>query len=111
MVDQSGPSCFQELFESALQNYETKTGITLIQHPLAVQLQSCQSVEDITALLQSQVQGVSYLQASDRIMKSIKSILSILSPLLAAASLAVDLASQKVLRAVSASLNVLSPFL
>jgi hypothetical protein len=104
MADQSQSSCFQELFESALQNYETKTGVTLTQHPLAVQLQSCQSIADITTLLQSQVQGVNSPQESDRIMKSIERILSILTPLSAAASLAVDMASQTAPRAASASM-------
>jgi len=103
MADQSGSSCFQKLFESALQDYEKKTGITLTQHPLAVRLRSCQSVEDITTLLQSQVQGVGCLQASDKMMKSIERTLSILNPLSAAASLSTDMASPKALRAGSES--------
>jgi hypothetical protein len=103
MADQSGSSCFQELFESALQDYEKKTGITLAQHPLAVQLRSRQSAEDITTLLRSQVQGLGYLQAGDKMIKSIERTLSILNPLSAASSLSTDMASPKPLRAGFAS--------
>jgi hypothetical protein len=53
MAAQSGSARFQALFESALKDYEKKTGITLSKHPLAVQLQSCHSEHDITDLLQS----------------------------------------------------------
>ena len=52
MTDHSASHRFQALFESALQAYESKTGITLAQHPLAVDLQDCHSVDDITTLLQ-----------------------------------------------------------
>lgn len=99
MAHQSGSSRFQELFECALQDYEQKTGIALAQHPLAVQLRSDQSVEDITTLLRSQVQGVGYQQRSDKMMKSIERTLSILNPLSAVVSLSVDMASPKALRA------------
>jgi hypothetical protein len=88
MTDQSGSARFQALFESALQAYEKKTGITLAQHPLAVKLQSCRSVEDVTALLQGQAKAFSDFQANDRITKAIKTTISILTPLSDAASLA-----------------------
>ena len=57
MSEQSGSARFQELFESALRAYEKKTGITLSRHPLAMKLQTCDSVEGITALLQDQAKG------------------------------------------------------
>jgi hypothetical protein len=87
MAEQSTSARFQELFGSALQAYEKKTGFTLAQHPLAVQIQSCHSVDDITALLQGQAMTFSDFQASDKIMKSIKTIVSILAPLSDAAFL------------------------
>jgi hypothetical protein len=46
MADHSGSDPLS--FESALQAYQKKTGITLAQHPIAVNLQSCHSVEEIT---------------------------------------------------------------
>ena len=88
MADQAGTTRFQELFESALQAFERKTGITLSQHPLAVRLQSCHSVDDITSLLQGQAQAFSDFRESDRVMKSIKTTVLILTPLSDAASLA-----------------------
>jgi hypothetical protein len=69
MADQSVPSRFQALFESALQDYEQKTKINLAKHPLAEQLEKCHSVVDITALLQEQARA---LGGSDKIMKSIE---------------------------------------
>jgi hypothetical protein len=97
MGDQSGSSHFHELFESAFQSYETNTGISLTKNPLAERLQSCHSVEDITTLVQDQASTVSELGGNDRIMKSIKSTVSILATLSATASLGdtIGLVSQK----------------
>lgn len=84
MTDQSRYARFQELFESALRAYEKKTGITLSRHPLAAKLQSCDSVEGITTLLQDQAKS---FQKSDKIIKPMETIVSILTPLSLAASL------------------------
>jgi hypothetical protein len=84
MADQSGSP--QTPFESALRAYEEKTGVTLAQHPLAQQVQSCQSTHDITTLLQGQVQAFDESRR-DKIIRSIKATVSILTPLSAAASL------------------------
>jgi len=107
MADYSGSARFQALFESALQAYEKKTGITLAQHPLARQLESCHSIEDTITLLQRQVGAVNDSQANDRIMKAIKTTVSILTPLSDAASLAdaVGLVREKVLMACFRSLT------
>jgi len=45
MADQSlaRSARFQVLFESALQAYKKRTGITLAEHPLTVELESCHS--------------------------------------------------------------------
>ena len=88
MADPSGSPHFQARFESALQAYQTTTGITLAEHALAVQLQSCNTVESITTLVQGQAQAFSNYRESDRIMKSIKTTVLILIPLSAAAPLA-----------------------
>jgi hypothetical protein len=76
MADHEGSPHFQPLFESALQDYVKKTGITLDEHPLAVQLQSCNSVESIDDLVQGQAQAFSNFRESDRIAKSIKMAVS-----------------------------------
>jgi hypothetical protein len=108
MAEHSRSARFQELFESALQAYEKKTGIILAQHPLSVQLQSCHSARDITALLQGRAQAFSDFRTGDRIMMSIKATVSIITPLSDAASLvdAIGLVRQKALVTPFASLIV-----
>jgi hypothetical protein len=106
MADWSGSARFQTLFESALDAYEKKTGVTLAEHPLAVQLQSCHSVEDITTLLHRQAQAFSDFRENDRIMKSIRTTVSILTPLSGAASVA--RVRQKMLVACFTTLTVFS---
>ena len=91
MGDQFGFTRFRAPFESALETYETKTGITLAEHPLALQLQSCHSVEDITTLVQDQASAFGEFRGKDRIMKSIKSTASILATLYATASFGDDI--------------------
>jgi len=84
MTNQSGSISFQKLLESALLRYEKKTGVTLSKHPLAFQLQSCNSVEDFNKLLQDKAKDV---RESGRITKSMRTIVSILRPLSSVASL------------------------
>ncbi len=77
MGEQSPSAHFQPLLESAFQAYEKQTNIALAEHPFVVELQSCHSVESITAtLFQGQEQAFSNFQESDRIMKSIKTTVS-----------------------------------
>ena len=78
----------QALFKPALQEYEEKVGASLAQHPLAIKLQNCDSVEAITGLLHDQARPFIDLQGSDKIMKSIKSTVSILSKISSTTSLA-----------------------
>ena len=87
MADHSGSTRFQALFESALQAYERKTGVKLAQHPLALDLQSCDTVDNIIILLQGQTQAFSDFRERDRMMKAVKATVSILNPLSEAASL------------------------
>jgi hypothetical protein len=87
MSDQSGSYPFQVLFESALKDYENKTGIPLANHPLAEQLDNCQSADSVTTLLQDQARSLSELRGSDKIMKLLKTVVSALSKVSAAATL------------------------
>ena len=105
MADQSASTRFRDLFDDALRAYENETGVTLANHPLAMKLQGCESVEAITALLQDQAK---VFKKSEKITKSIQTIVSILSPLSSAASFpdAVGLVCQKVLQTCFASLTV-----
>ena len=78
MNDQRGSTHFRTLFDSALQAYEKVTGIRLADHPLAVQLQSCYSIESIAALFQGEARAFSEFRGRDRVMKSIMGTASIL---------------------------------
>lgn len=88
MAHQSGSARFQALFESALQAYEKKAGVKLAQHPLAIQLQSCHSVESISTLLRGHARAFCDFRENDKITKSIETIVSILTPLSSVAFLA-----------------------
>ena len=88
MGDQSESPSFRALFESAFQAYEKKTGIPLAEHPLAIRLQSCNSVESMTALVQGEESSTfNEFRGKDRVTKSLKGTLSILAKLSATTSL------------------------
>ena len=109
MTDQPGSARFQALLESAVQAYEKKEGVALADSvdSLAIRLERCLSVDDITTFLQRQAQAIDDFQQRDRIFKSIKAIVSILSPVSSVASVADDvgLVRQKVLMACFTSLT------
>ena len=103
MTDQSASARFQTLLESALQDYEKKSGVKLAGRGdfLAIQLRRCgHSIDDITALLQDKTQAFDDFRQRDRIFKSIKATVSILTPISAVASGSgvTDLVRQKVLK-------------
>ena len=75
---QSEPTWFQARLESALHAYEKTAGVILAQHPLAVELQCCYSVESSITLLKSEAQSFGDPSGSDRIIRPIEGIVSIL---------------------------------
>jgi hypothetical protein len=87
MSDQSASSRLQDLFGAALNDYEKKTGIALDKHPLAEELQNCDSVESVTAVLSRQTQAFNEFREKDKILKPLKNTLSVLHKLSAAAKL------------------------
>lgn len=88
MGDQSQYSRFQALFDSALQDYQSQTGTILADHPLAQQLQICDSIESVTTVLQTQVRAFSEFRGDDgKVMKSLKNIVSVLYSLSASTAL------------------------
>ena len=87
MGDQSVWGHFRPPFESALQAYEMKTGVTLSKHPLVLQLQECHTVDSITTVLQDQARNFGDFQQNDRMTKTIKATVSILFTLSATAPL------------------------
>jgi hypothetical protein len=85
------PVNFQVLLNlsvASLQEYEQQTGIVLSKHPLAEQLRYSDSAESVTAILQEQVFACSEFGGTDRITKSLSSVVSVLYTL----SVSVDLA-------------------
>jgi len=91
MADQLGSTGVLALYESALQAYEKNAGVALAKHPLTSQLQSCDSVGSMTSVLLGQAQALGEFQGSDRVMKSIKSIVSISTRLSSTAAPAIDI--------------------
>ena len=49
---------FETIFTAALKEYKKQTKTDIASHPLATQLQSCDSSSAITAMLRTQVQAV-----------------------------------------------------
>jgi hypothetical protein len=102
MANQSESTRFKVRFESALQTYQQTTGLTLAEHPLAVELRSCHSVDSITAILKREARTSNDVLGSHRIKSSIESIVSMLSALSTTASLgdATNLVRREALRAI-----------
>jgi hypothetical protein len=58
-------SNFQVIINNALDKYKKRTKNDLLVHPLATQLQSCDSASAILAVLQLQVQELNQSRSSD----------------------------------------------
>src|SRR6266851_3922543 len=56
---------FQLIFNNALKAYERRTKNDLLAHPLAAQLQACDSPSTVLILLQQQVQELNQSRSSD----------------------------------------------
>jgi hypothetical protein len=101
MSDQSGSSShLRALFELALQDYEQKTGTKLAEHPLPQQLDNCHSLEDVAVLLQALAKDKSAFRGDDKIMKSIKTTLSVLHNLATFSNTIISHVCHKTLRTV-----------
>ena len=95
-----GSARFQAFIDCALHDYEKKSGVTLADSDdsLAIQIQRCHSPDGIMTLLQGKMQDLNDFQQRDRIFKSIKATVTILTPISAIASAAdnASLVRQKV---------------
>jgi hypothetical protein len=88
MSDQPGLSRFQKLFEITFRDYEKQTGKTLVNHPLAAErLQNCGSVESVIDVLREQPETSSEIRGKDRVLISLKNVLSVLQKLSSASDL------------------------
>ena len=67
-------------FEASLKEYEKKTEISLLTHPLMAQLQDCNSPADILVALRPQVaQPEKTICAEDKLIKWLDPIVNVLS--------------------------------
>jgi hypothetical protein len=87
MSDQSPSSYLKVLFEAALHDYETQTGIALAKQPLAERLQECDSVESITDVLHEQTQAFNEFRGKEKLMKLLQNVVSVLYKVSASAKL------------------------
>ena len=72
-------SSFQDLFNAAIRDYENQTETKLIEHPFAKQLEECDSVDSIVAILQEQAKTFRKFRGDDgKITKSLKSSVDVL---------------------------------
>ena len=79
MSQPSSPSSFQDLFNTALGDYQIQTGIRLADHTFAKQLEACNSVDSVTAILQEQAQIFREFRGDDgKITKPLKSSVDVL---------------------------------
>jgi hypothetical protein len=75
----SSSSKFQLIISNALKAYEKRTKKDLLAHPLAAQIQACNSPADILAILQQQVQSLDQPRSSnDRWTKWLDPTVSVL---------------------------------
>ena len=61
----SSTSNFQLIINKALETYQKRTKKNLLDHPLASQLQACDSPGDILAILHQQIQGLDQSRGDD----------------------------------------------
>ncbi|KAH9981963.1 hypothetical protein BJV74DRAFT_58893 [Russula compacta] len=80
-------SHFRSLFETALREYREQTGTELLDHPLTKQLETSDSVQAFTFVLQVHAQSLIELRGNDgEVMKLLKSVVDVLHSLSITAS-------------------------
>ena len=90
----SASSNFQAIFQAALKSYRKQTKEDLLAHPLASQLQSCDSTAAIVAVLQDQVREFDKSRSGDeRLTKWLGPTVNVLNAFSATVSGGVSLVS------------------
>ncbi|KAH9047940.1 hypothetical protein EDB83DRAFT_2317441 [Lactarius deliciosus] len=81
-VSSSSTTNFQPIFEKVLKDYKKKTGTDLAAHPLAAEINGCDSSESILAVLEGKANELSRSRSSDdRLTKWLKPTVNILNAL------------------------------
>src|SRR6266850_2558591 len=79
MSQTSSSSSFRSPFDAALRDYAKKTGTYLDDHPLAKELQICDSVDSISTVLRKQAQRFHEFRGEDgKVMKPLNSVVHVL---------------------------------
>ena len=95
----SSSSNFQEIFSAAVKAYEKRTKKDLLAHPLACQLQACNTPASILALLQGQVDDLDRAKTTDeRLTKWLSPTVNVLLTFSATISGGVSLVRIKFIR-------------
>ena len=87
MSDHSALPHLKVLFDASLKDYKTQTGIPLPEHPLAKRLQECYSVGSIAAVLHEQTEAFNEFQGKEKLINSLKNVISVLHNLSVCAKL------------------------
>ena len=90
----SSSSRFQAIFQAAIKSYQKQTKKDLIAHPLASQLQDCDSTNAILAILQDQIREFDKSHSGDeRLTKWLGPTVNVLNAFSATISGGVSLVS------------------
>ena len=105
---------FQSIFNAALRDYQKRTKTDLLAHPLASQLQTCDSLSSILAVLHGQVDDLDQAQKKDeRLTKWLNPTVNVLLAFSGTLGEGVSLVSLKVIPcwnyAVTVTTQVFSP--
>ena len=66
----SSSSNFQSIFDASLQSYNNRTKNKLLDHPLATQLQSCDSPNSVLSVLQDLIKQFDQRRTSDERLRN-----------------------------------------
>jgi hypothetical protein len=78
-MSQLSSSSFQTLFAAALQDYEIRTGISLVNHPFSKKLEECDSLDSIISILREQAKDFREFRGDNgKLMKSVKCSVDVL---------------------------------
>jgi hypothetical protein len=94
---------FQTVLDAALVDYKRRTGISLDNHSLTAQLQRCDSVDAITAVLRDRAQAFSGFHGNERMLQPFKGIVTSLLALNVAFETSINLVRPKALTMFSVS--------
>ena len=80
MGDPSRSSHFKSLFEEAITKYEMQVGSKLANHPFAIQLNSCTTVESISKTVLDQAKAFRQYRGDDgKVMTCLKGAVDMLT--------------------------------